>query len=111
MITSCIRQLQYFKRALVSWNENQFHQTAQCVSFNYFKTASKGINSGLQMFWMLGLKPTNLNFGRSPLHNLELHNLEQIVVTRSVHQKMLLTKEVVKLIKNNNCFNIAYKFD
>ena len=39
-----------------------------------------------------------------------LHKFKWIT-TPSVHQKMPLTKEVVKFIKNNNCFNITSKFD
>ena len=39
------------------------------------------------------------------------HNLESIIIARSVYQRMPLTLEVVKLIKNNNCFNITHKFD
>ena len=45
-----IKQLQYFKTALVSWNGGRFHQKVKGISFNYWKTVSKVINSGLYMF-------------------------------------------------------------
>ena len=46
----CIKQLQYFKRALVSWNESRFHQIEKDISFNYWKRVLKSINPGLKMF-------------------------------------------------------------
>ena len=44
------KRLQYFKRALVSWNGKRFHQTLKGVSFNYFKAVTKYINSAPLMF-------------------------------------------------------------
>ena len=41
---SYTKQLQYFKRALVSWNGGRFYQTVKGISFNYWKTVSKVIN-------------------------------------------------------------------
>lgn len=46
LIMPCIRQLQYFKRAPVSWNGYHFEYIVKGVSFNYFKALSKGINMG-----------------------------------------------------------------
>ena len=37
----------YFKRALVSWNGNLYHQMVKGISFNCFETVSKGIYSRL----------------------------------------------------------------
>ena len=39
-----------------------------------------------------------------------LNTLERIIVIWSVHSRMPHTKQVVELIKNNNSFNITYKF-
>ena len=44
--------MQYFKRALVSWNGSRFHQIVKGISFSYWKAVSKGIKSGLSMFSM-----------------------------------------------------------
>ena len=50
MITPCIKQLQYLKKFLASWNGNQFRQIAKGIPINYFKIVSTGINSGLKVF-------------------------------------------------------------
>ena len=65
-----IKQLQYFKRVLVSWNGSKFHQIVKVISFNYWRTVSKGINSGLQMFSMSKNHPIYVS-KVNVLHKLE----------------------------------------
>ena len=45
LIMPSLKQLRYFKRALISWHGNRSYEILKIISFKYFKIVSKDSNS------------------------------------------------------------------
>ena len=71
------------------------------MPFNKFKTLSKVITLALYMFSRRTIYPI------LSLKVVVVYNFELIVTTQSVHQKMPYKIELVRFVKNKNCFNIT----